>query len=156
MLTVDATPTMPAEASSSPIRALTSGDRVRFATPTREAGRWWTVRAGDEHYSVLTRKRELWAASEIVYTIIDRRQGVRGQCNLTGPGWDVEVPGGCDALLRALQRTDEQREHVADVAGRASRFGERNLELSDETIPVEISDFRPGLRVVQPKAARAS
>ena len=151
MLTGDATPTMPAEAPSGPVRVLAPGDRVRFAIPTREAGRWWTVRASDERYSILTRKRELWAASEIVYTIIDRRQGVRGLCNLAGPGWDVEIPGGCDALLRALRRADKLR-----AAGGPPRVGERIVELSDEAIPISISDFRPGLRIVQPKAARAS
>ena len=69
--------------------------------------RRWTVRAGDERFTVLTAQRPFKPRGELIYTIVDRQRGVRGPCDLIGQGWDVEEPGGCDELLRALQRHDE-------------------------------------------------
>jgi hypothetical protein len=80
---------------------LNVGDRVRLAHDSTRR-RWWTVRAADGRYVVLTRQRDFRPKGELYYTIIDWERGVRGPCDLIGQGWDVESPGGCEALLRAL------------------------------------------------------
>lgn len=81
-------------------RTLAVGDKVRlgFDIPSR----WWDVRAVDKRYVVLTRQQEFKPKGTLVYTIIDWERDLRGPCNLIGQGWDVQTPGGCDALLRAL------------------------------------------------------
>ncbi len=128
--------------TSPPIPALNVGDRVRFAIPTSEAGRWWTVRAGDARYTVLTRQREFRAAGELLYTIIDRQRGVRGPCNLSGQGWDVEEPGGCEALLRALQHQDE-RHAILELDGGPLAYDEPAVEVSyRNNLPVRITDHQ--------------
>lgn len=74
--------------------------------------RWWTVRAEDERFTILTRQREFHPADEVVYTIVDRERGVRGPCNLLGQGWDFNVDtldADATLLLDALN-LDAKRE----------------------------------------------
>lgn len=125
-------------------RALVVGDRVRFTTPHNEAHSWWTVRAGDERYTVLTRQRPFRPKGELLYTIIDRQRDVRGPCNLVGQGWDVETPGGCDELLRALQRHDELLERLdALPAGTPVPAEDVTVEVSyRNNVPIEIADVQ--------------
>ena len=109
---------------SAQIPGMVPGDRVRFWTPAGEARRWWTVRAGDERFTVLTRQAEFEPKGVSCYTIIDRKRDVRGPCNLIGQGWEVDEPGGPDALLRALQRHDE----IGEILARDGSYSPGELE----------------------------
>lgn len=93
--------------------ALAVGDRVRFGYPYGdETRRWWTIRAVDERFTVLTRQADFRKKGESFYTVIDRQRGVRGPINLIGQGWDIDEPNGPERLLRALQRHGEIAEIV--------------------------------------------
>lgn len=87
------------------------GDRARLLHGSAgDAARWWTVEAVDERFIVLTRQADFKKKGVHLYTIIDWVRGVRGPCDLIGQGWDVDVPGGSDQLLRALNAFFEPRE----------------------------------------------
>jgi len=90
--------------STQPIPDLAVGDRATLGWGSKaDATRWWTVRAGDERFTILTRQRDFHAKGKLIYTIIDRERDVRGPCNLIGQGYDVEEEGGCDRLLADLR-----------------------------------------------------
>ena len=110
---------------------LAIGDRVRFAYPYSEVRHWWTVRAGDERYTVLTRQADFKPKGTLFYTIIDRERGVRGPCDLLGQGWDVTAHGGCESLLRSLQWAEK----VKEIVSREGSYEEGD----DDPIPVEVS-----------------
>jgi hypothetical protein len=97
---------------------LKAGDRVRFESPSKAALRWWDVRAADDRWAVLTQQAPFRPKGELVYTIVDSENGRRGPCNLIGQGWDVEEPGGCDALLAALQSGEVEISHRNNVETR--------------------------------------
>lgn len=99
--------------STQPIPDLAVGDRVTLGWGSKaDATRCWTVRAADERFTILTRRRDFHAKGELVYTIIDRERDVRGPCNLIGQGYVVEEEGGCNRLLADL------RAGVVDVSYR--------------------------------------
>lgn len=79
--------------------------------------RWWTVRAADERFTILTRQREFHPRAEVVYTIIDRERGVRGPCNAIGQGWDfnVDTLDADAALLLEALNLDAKRAAWADA-----------------------------------------
>jgi hypothetical protein len=113
-----------------------TGSRVRLGQGTRPKD-WWTVRASDDRFTVLTR-----AASKkdrgSEYTIIDNVRALRGPCDLIGQGWDVDAEQGCEKLLRAL---NFHLEVVARLeAGEESvRMTETSTEVSyRNNVPIEI------------------
>lgn len=70
----------------------------------KDGPRWWAVRAADERFAILTRQADFKPKGEVLYTILDVHEGVRGPCNLIGQGWDRYMPDtACQELLEALQ-----------------------------------------------------
>ena len=67
--------------------------------------RWWTVRAEDERFTVLTRQAEFVPKGILRYTIIDLERGVRGPCNLIGNGYGDGTydDAQCAEILAALR-----------------------------------------------------
>lgn len=82
-------------------KPLVVADRIRLKHGGHE-NRWWTVKAVDERFVVVTRQEEFKPKGVSCYTILDWVRGVRGPCDLSGQGWDVDEPNGCAELLRAL------------------------------------------------------
>ena len=124
--------------------ALAVGDRVRLLRGG-EYTRWWDVRAADDRFVVLTRQRSFKPKGELLYTVIDWERGVRGPCNLVGQGWNVEEPGGCDALLRALNAHLDHMAHLSTVPAGVSVPvpDEITCEVSyRNNVPIEIADIR--------------
>jgi len=89
---------------------------------------WWTVRAADDRYVVLTRFTPFNEKGTLTYTIVDAVAGHRGPCNLIGQGWDIdpEKPEeGSEELLVALHGgrdtlddeslPDDERVHIPRV-----------------------------------------
>lgn len=115
---------------------LPTGSRVRLGHGTRPKA-WWTVRAADERFTILTRPASnKGRGSE--YTIIDSVRDLRGPCDLIGQGWDVVAEHGCEKLLRAL---NFHLEVVARLeAGEGSvPMTEASTEVSyRNNVPVEI------------------
>lgn len=71
-----------------------------------DSPRWWTVRARDERFTILTRQAPFRAKGTVFYTIVDHQAGVRGPCNLLGQGWDFEegrLEESARELLAALR-----------------------------------------------------
>ncbi|CAM5532376.1 hypothetical protein [Leifsonia shinshuensis] len=131
-------PPVPVLVDGAPVTAddLSIGTRVKLLYGN-DIRRWWTVRAGDDRFTILTRQADFELAGTSVYTIIDWQRGVRGLCNLIGQNWGVDEPGGCEELLAALQR------HVA----REQRFGNADRLLTDEDgVAVEVS-YRSNVRI---------
>ena len=91
---------------------------VRLAHGGREQN-WWTVRAQDDRYVILTRQAPFRPAGEVEYTVIDWERGVRGPCNLIGQGWHATMPDGeCEHLLRALNGLDDDGHPQVEVSHR--------------------------------------
>ncbi|GAA4034504.1 hypothetical protein GCM10023063_18210 [Arthrobacter methylotrophus] len=114
---------------------LPTGSRVRLGQGTRPKA-WWTVRAVDDRFTVLTRpasKKD--RGSE--FTIIDNVRGLSGPCDLIGQGWDVDAEHGCEKLLRALNFHLEVVARLA--AGEGSvRMTETSTEVSyRNNVPIE-------------------
>lgn len=57
--------------------------QVRFSDDRR----WWTVRARDDRFTILTRSSVFGSPDDVVYTIVDAERAVRGPCNQVGQGW---------------------------------------------------------------------
>lgn len=92
--------------------AMKVGGRVKFVGDPR----WWTVRAGDERFTILTRQASFKPKGTVCYTIIDRDREVRGPCSLIGQGWDFQEDLEADAaLLLASLRLHVAREAWADA-----------------------------------------
>ena len=88
------------ETRTNPVGTDTS--QVRFAHDTR----WWTVRARDERFTVLTRQASFKTKGAVVYTIDDADRGCRGPANTLGQGWDFHgttLEEDAGRLLAALQ-----------------------------------------------------
>lgn len=129
------------------IPTLGIGDRVRFTHPVGGGRRWWTVRATDDRYTILTRQADFAAKGVSVYTIIDRARDVRGPCNLIGQGWDSDDPGGCEALLQALQRTALSADEMNRLRDEWKKDPESEYPCAVEVsyrnnVPVEIGEIR--------------
>lgn len=81
---------------------LAVGDQIKFLDDRF----WWTARAVDDRYAVLTRHTPFRKDGILTYTIIDAERGRRGPCNLIGQGWgfDIDKPEeGAEELLAELQ-----------------------------------------------------
>lgn len=82
---------------------LAVGDQLKLADGSHY---WWTVRAVDERYVVLTRYAPF--RSSLLYTIADTQTGRRGPCDLIGQGWDFDktndqtLAASAERLLVAL------------------------------------------------------
>jgi hypothetical protein len=83
--------------------SLSANSRVKFANDNK----WWTVRAADGRYAILTRQADFKPKGTSFYTIIDWERDLRGPCNLIGQGWDIDEPEGPETLLAALNGPDE-------------------------------------------------
>ena len=59
------------------------GDRVLLGGDDR----WWTVRAVSPNFVACVRQRPFKPKGELLYTVLDWRNGVRGPCNLIGQGY---------------------------------------------------------------------
>lgn len=108
---------------------LTAGDRVLFAGDPQP----WAVRATSEHFAVAVRyttdadrpdSDEDWPeldddfeAGELMYTVLDWRNGVRGPCNLVGQGYgDGEyLPSECERMLAEFEAGDLEVSHRNQV-----------------------------------------
>jgi hypothetical protein len=75
------------------------GDRIRFGLEPR---RPYTVRATSEHFVVCTRQRDFAPKGDVVYTVIDWRNGIRGPINVIGRSWDVRTDEQCQLLVDHL------------------------------------------------------
>lgn len=78
--------------------------------------RWWTARAADDRFTILTRQADFRPRGEVFYTIIDAEQGVRGPCNLIGQGWDFHpetLDEDAARLLNALNLNRRREEWAA-------------------------------------------
>ncbi|MCV7255307.1 hypothetical protein H7J86_24390 [Mycobacterium hackensackense] len=108
------------------------GAKVRLA---RDGRRWWDVRCADERFAILTRQADFKPKGEVVYTIVDIEDGVRGPCNLIGQSWDLTMPDeACAELLAAL------RAGVEGPIRRQREFEEQGItQWVDEGDEVEIS-----------------
>lgn len=65
------------------------GTRVELDFGHIEEGKWWTVRAEDDRYVILTmptKQSKKW----LLYTVIDWERDVRGPINLIGGGWGIQ------------------------------------------------------------------
>ena len=115
---------------------LPAGSRVRLGQDTRPKA-WWTVRAADERFTILTRPASNKARGS-EYTIIDTGRALRGPCDLIGQGWDVDAEQGCEKLLRALNFHLEVAARLN--AGEGSvRMTETSTEVSHRNnVPIEI------------------
>lgn len=93
------------------MNTLTTGMQAKLSG--RGERRWWTVRAADERYVILTMQAEFQPKGVLWYTIADFQEGRRGPCNLVGQGWDLtDDPNvGCAALLDALIAGEVQISH---------------------------------------------
>lgn len=110
--------------------------RVKFA----EDRRWWTVRAEDERFVILTRQANFMPRGVAFYTIIDRARGVRGPCNLISQGWGdgftpETVEQDATSLLRALN-------YHLEVKARL-RAGEQTVTLEEPSVEVSYRNNVP-------------
>jgi hypothetical protein len=105
--------------------------------------RWWTVRAEDERFTILTRQADFKPAGEYFYTIIDRVRAVRGPCNLIGQGWEFKpdtLEQNAAELLRAL---NYHLEMVADLRPGPRPMTELEVEVSyRNNVPILITAER--------------
>ncbi|MDF2994279.1 MAG: hypothetical protein K0S37_4793 [Microbacterium sp.] len=67
---------------------LQLNERVKFSGD--DSRYWWTVRAADDRFAVLTRYAP-FRKRPIAYTIIDTERDLRGPCDLIGQGWDFNT-----------------------------------------------------------------
>ena len=114
---------------------------------------WWTIRAENDRYQILTRQADFKPKGEVFYTIVDREEGIRGPCNLIGQGWgfdaetlDADAKSLLEALELARRRAQWRDEHPP--TGPAQDLGhglkgwrtEYPPELAnDDVVEVEIS-----------------
>lgn len=120
---------------------LAVGHLVRLAYD-KPSGRWWTVRALDSRFVILTRQAEFHAKGTSQYTIIDWERGVRGPCNLIGQGWDIDDPDGPESLLRALNYHVEVSQRLT-AGEKIVTLTETSTEVSyRNNVPIEILEVR--------------
>lgn len=106
--------------------------------------RWGTIRALDERFVILTRQAAFKSKGQSEYTIIDWERALRGPSNLLGQGWDVDEPGGCQALLRALN-------YELEVRGRLEA-GESKVVLEGKSCEVSYRN-NVAIEILEHKAA---
>jgi hypothetical protein len=128
---------------------LAIADRVRLSKGGREKN-WWTVRATDNRFVILTRQAPFEPKGTVEYTIIDWERGVRGPTDLLGQGWDFETEGvdtGAKRLLRALNN------HL-DTCSR-SQAGETSCQVSyRNNVPIEIFLLPPVAQAITDRKHR--
>jgi hypothetical protein len=103
---------------------LTLGQQLHLAGDPRS----WTVRSVSEHFAALTRPvaDQDWAAlpeehyfleGEVLYTVLDWRNGVRGPCNLSGQGWGhgTYSEAECAAMLAEFESGELEVSHRNQV-----------------------------------------
>lgn len=81
---------------------MSARTQVKFAGDRR----WWTTRAEDDRFAILTRQAAFEPEGIVCYTIVDKHAGHRGPCNLIGQGWGFErdtLDEDAAKLLAALQ-----------------------------------------------------
>lgn len=128
---------------TSRLEGLKVQDQLRLNFGGHE-NRWWTIRALDERFVILTRQAAFKSKGQSEYTIIDWEQALRGPCNLLGQGGDVDEPGGCQALLRALNYQLEVRARL--------EAGESKVVLEEDSCEVSYRN-NVALEIIEHKAA---
>lgn len=98
------------------------GDKIRFDPPAK-GRRWWTVRARDKRFIVVTTQAPFEPKGSLWYSVVDltgwqdkRYNGagngvVRSSLNTLGGGWDCETDEGVAAILPALQTGEWELSH---------------------------------------------
>lgn len=104
---------------------LNTGDKVRFAGDPQP----WTIRATSENFAAAVRHTveadrpdsdpdlpELdddFEVGEVMYTVLDWRNGVRGPCNLVGQGYGdgTYSEAECASMLAAFEAGDLKVSH---------------------------------------------
>lgn len=124
--------------SSTSPASLRVGQQVRLGVRRMPDRRWWTVRARDDRFVILTRQAPFEARGNSEYTIIDVARDLRGPCDLLGNGWDVDEPGGVESLLRALQRFLETEARLASGATEVAHDGQQVQVSFRNNVPIEI------------------
>lgn len=123
------------------VAGLQLHEQIRFAGDRR----WWTIRAADDAYAVVTRQAEFEPRGVVVYTIVDSGQGVRGPCNNLGGGWTFEptdLEGSAEDLLHALRESFDHTDRADLPEHRRSRIW--RVEISRRrSVPLAITDRRP-------------
>lgn len=74
----------------------------------------WTVKAVSEHFAVLTIQMASRTNSvDVLYTVLDWRNGVRGPCDLVGQGWGdgTYTETECAAMLAEFEAGDLEISH---------------------------------------------
>jgi hypothetical protein len=86
--------------------------QVRFAIPESESSYWWDVRARGERYVVLTHQWPFHPKGELMYSVADLEQGVRGAINLIGGGYGdgTYSDAECLAMLGGLEHPEPHAE----------------------------------------------
>ncbi|TQC40102.1 hypothetical protein EEB14_56490 [Rhodococcus sp. WS4] len=79
---------------------LDAGAGIRFGIEPR---RPYIVRAISENFVVCTRRCDFATSGELVYTVIDWRNGIRGPVNVIGHSCDVSTDERCRDLLDDLE-----------------------------------------------------
>lgn len=127
-------------------QALSVGQQVQFRYPRSDRRSWWTVRAADERFVILTRQAPFKPRGKLLYTIIDWERDLRGPCNLLGQGWDFNTDPVSDAegLLRALTARLESEAWAKTVpAGTSRPLDEVEVEVSHRNnVHIEIHAVR--------------
>lgn len=83
----------------------------------------WTVKAVSEHFAALTREvaDSDWADLEdeesyfldgqVIYAVLDWRNGFRGPCNLSGQVYDAYTEAECAAMLAEFESGELEVSH---------------------------------------------
>ena len=91
---------------ASPVKpiAFVPGDKVKLNGDDR----WWTVRAVSENFVACVRQAPFKKKGEVVYTVLDWRNGVRGPCNLIGQGYGdgTYSETECQEMLAEFEEDD--------------------------------------------------
>lgn len=116
-------------------------EQIRFGGDRR----WWTIRAVDDDYAVVTRQAEFEPRGVVVYTIVDSGQGVRGPCNLLGGGWAFEptdLEGSAEDLLHALRESFDHTDRADLPEHRRACIW--RVEISRRrSVPLVVTNRRP-------------
>lgn len=100
-----------ATAHTATIRA---GERIKFS---ETGARWWTVRAANERFAVLTQQVPFEEKGTLRYSVMNHESGVRGPCNLIGQGWGdgTYSDDECAAMLTAFEAGKVEVSHRNNV-----------------------------------------
>lgn len=79
----------------------TRGVKVRFSSPAHESRYWWAIIECDERFLVCARERLVLPDGLVEYTVVDRRNGIRGHV----PDGRSGVTGACRLACGSAPRS---------------------------------------------------